>query len=46
MGDRPAGQLEQARDDRRAATTLGDRAEIMRRIEMRDRLIEEGEWEE
>ena len=29
-----------------ATSTLGDRAEIMRRIEMRDRLIEEGEWEE
>jgi sugar/nucleoside kinase (ribokinase family) len=29
-----------------ATTTLGDRAEIMRRIEMRDRLVEDGEWEE
>jgi len=29
-----------------ATTTLGDRAEIMKRIEMRDRLVEDGEWEE
>jgi sugar/nucleoside kinase (ribokinase family) len=29
-----------------AATTLGDRPEIERRLEMRDRLLEEGEWEE
>jgi 1D-myo-inositol 3-kinase len=29
-----------------ATTTLGDRAEIARRIEMRDRLLEDGEWEE
>jgi 1D-myo-inositol 3-kinase len=29
-----------------ATTTLGDRAEITRRIQMRERLIEEGEWEE
>jgi hypothetical protein len=29
-----------------ATTTLGDRAEVARRIEMRDRLIEDGEWEE
>jgi len=29
-----------------AATTLGDRAEIERRIQMRERLIEDGEWEE
>jgi hypothetical protein len=29
-----------------ATTTLGDRAEIMRRIEARDRLVEDGEWEE
>jgi 1D-myo-inositol 3-kinase len=28
------------------ATTLGDRAEIERRLEMRQRLIEDGEWEE
>jgi sugar/nucleoside kinase (ribokinase family) len=27
-------------------TTLGDRAEVMRRVEQRDRLVEEGEWEE
>jgi sugar/nucleoside kinase (ribokinase family) len=29
-----------------AASTLGDRAEIARRIAMRERLIEDGEWEE
>ena len=29
-----------------AATTLGDRAEILRRVEARDRLVEDGEWEE
>jgi len=29
-----------------AATTLGDRAEIARRMEMRERLLEDGEWEE
>jgi 1D-myo-inositol 3-kinase len=29
-----------------ATSTLGDRAEIERRIVMRDRLIEDGEWEE
>lgn len=29
-----------------ATTTLGDRAEVARRIEMRERLIEDGEWEE
>jgi len=29
-----------------ATTTLGDREEIMRRLETRDRLIEDGEWEE
>jgi 1D-myo-inositol 3-kinase len=29
-----------------STTTLGDRAEIARRIELRDRLIEDGEWEE
>jgi 1D-myo-inositol 3-kinase len=29
-----------------ATTTLGDRAEIMRRVEQRDRLVEDGEWEE
>ena len=29
-----------------AATTLGDRAEVERRLEMRERLIEDGEWEE
>jgi sugar/nucleoside kinase (ribokinase family) len=29
-----------------ATTTLGDRAEIMRRTELRDRLVEDGEWEE
>jgi 1D-myo-inositol 3-kinase len=29
-----------------ATTTLGDRAEITRRIEQRDRLLEDGEWEE
>lgn len=29
-----------------AATTLGDRAEVERRIVMRERLIEDGEWEE
>ena len=29
-----------------ATTTLGDRAEIMRRVEARDRLVEDGEWEE
>ena len=27
-------------------TTLGDREEIARRIEHRDRLLEEGEWDE
>ncbi|HEY6553298.1 MAG TPA: PfkB family carbohydrate kinase [Vicinamibacteria bacterium] len=27
-------------------STLGDRAEVLRRMEMRDRLIEEGEWDE
>jgi sugar/nucleoside kinase (ribokinase family) len=29
-----------------AATSLGDRAEVTKRMEMRDRLIEDGEWEE
>ena len=29
-----------------AATTLGDRAGILRRVEARDRLVEDGEWEE
>jgi len=29
-----------------AATMLGDRAEVERRIELRERLIEDGEWEE
>ena len=29
-----------------AATTLGDRAEIERRLVLRDRIYEEGEWEE
>jgi 1D-myo-inositol 3-kinase len=29
-----------------AATTLGDRAEILRRVEARERLVEDGEWEE
>lgn len=29
-----------------ATTTLGDREEITRRIEQRDRLLEDGEWEE
>ena len=29
-----------------ATTSLGDRAEIERRMEMRERLIEDGEWEE
>jgi sugar/nucleoside kinase (ribokinase family) len=29
-----------------ATTTLGDRAEITRRTLMRDRLVEDGEWEE
>lgn len=29
-----------------AATTLGDRAEVERRMAMRERLIEDGEWEE
>jgi 1D-myo-inositol 3-kinase len=28
------------------ATSLGDRAEVERRLALRDRLIEEGEWEE
>jgi sugar/nucleoside kinase (ribokinase family) len=27
-------------------TSLGDRAEVMRRMELRNRMIEEGEWEE
>ena len=27
-------------------STLGDRAEIERRLEQRDRLLEDGEWEE
>jgi sugar/nucleoside kinase (ribokinase family) len=27
-------------------STLGDRAEVLRRMEMRERLIEEGEWDE
>ena len=29
-----------------AASSLGDRAEVERRLEMRERLIEDGEWEE
>jgi hypothetical protein len=29
-----------------ATTTLGDRAEILGRVEARDRLVEDGEWEE
>jgi hypothetical protein len=29
-----------------ATSTLGDRAEILRRIEQRERLFEDGEWEE
>lgn len=29
-----------------AATTLGDRAEVERRLILRDRVVEEGEWEE
>jgi sugar/nucleoside kinase (ribokinase family) len=29
-----------------AATTLGDRAEIERRLVQRDRMYDEGEWEE
>jgi hypothetical protein len=29
-----------------AATTLGDRAEIDRRLCMRERMYEEGEWQE
>jgi sugar/nucleoside kinase (ribokinase family) len=28
------------------ATTLGDRYEVVRRLEQRDRLLEEGEWDE
>ena len=28
------------------ASTLGDRAEVLRRMELRQRLIDEGEWEE
>jgi len=27
-------------------TTLGDRAEVMRRMDLRTRMIEDGEWEE
>ena len=28
------------------ASTLGDRAEVERRLEQRQRLVEDGEWEE
>lgn len=28
------------------ATTLGDRGEVLRRLDLRERLIEEGEWDE
>ncbi len=28
------------------ASSLGDRAEVLSRLELRERLIEEGEWDE
>jgi sugar/nucleoside kinase (ribokinase family) len=28
------------------ASTLGDREEVLRRVALRDRLLEEGEWDE
>jgi sugar/nucleoside kinase (ribokinase family) len=28
------------------ASSLGDRAEVERRLELRERLLEEGEWDE